>query len=111
MNWEHYGMHLGLAGILFSLHISEAQISNCYFFALLKREMIQLFSAIISLQVWPRLHKLNGLFKDYVLENVLAVLLLIYTLVFVLFYKCKYFLRYLKATSLFYVKYIHLLYF
>ena len=28
----HYGTHLGPAGVLFSLHISEAQINNCYFF-------------------------------------------------------------------------------
>lgn len=33
----------------------------------------------------------------YVLDNVLAVLLLIHALVVVLFYKCKYFLRYLKS--------------
>lgn len=95
--WGHYGMHLGLGGILFSLHVSETQVKDCYVFALLKREMIQPFSAIVKLQVWPTLHKLNGLLKVYVLDNVLAVLLLIYAVMFVLVYKCKYFLRYLKS--------------
>lgn len=65
--------------------------------------MIQLLTATVNLQVQPRLHKLNGL-KVRVLDSVLAVLLLIYALVFVLFYKHKYYLRYLKGRSIFSVK-------
>lgn len=95
-------MPLGLADILSSVRVPETQIPNCgfFFFTLFwflwfRRHMIQLLTATVNLQVQPRLHKLNGL-KVRVLDSVLAVLLLIYALVFVLFYKHKYYLRYLK---------------
>lgn len=53
--WGHYRMPVGLADILFSLHIPETQINNCFGlvwfgFALLKRQMIQPFSTIVNLQ-------------------------------------------------------------
>lgn len=95
-------MPLGLADILSSVRVPETQIPNCgfFFFTLFcflwfRRHMIQLLTATVNLQVQPRLHKLNGR-KVRVLDSVLAVLLLIYALVFVLFYKHKYYLRYLK---------------
>lgn len=103
--WVHYGMPLGLAAVLFSVHVPEVQIPNwaflfLFFFTLFcflwfKRHMIQLFTATVNLQVQSRLYKLNSL-KVHVLDSVLAVLLLICALVFVLFYKHKYCLRYLK---------------